>query len=332
MITPASLRTSLASGLLIATGSHAQAQGTCAELNIVSLTYAAFSDTAIEVIAHASPGTFFSYPSFRLVNDLGETLTHEEVAFFGIGESEQTHSSSLLDGQTLPTSPFVGSLVFTYYGLDDLDTCVFPIDGTLCPVEPCTPFRVFLYNNGSVLDANFAWTITDEDGLTVESGTLEITEAGTQTDQDEPCLPTGAYTLHVQQVSGPSGAFTYGVMRDQYASNGPWSVFFQSQPNDLPFLFFAPCIEGTNSIEDVGQNEVDITVADELVTITRRDGTSIGAIEVMDASGRSVNRSRTNDARATIDLRSRSAGVYVLRIGNLSSNVTTSFSQRIILN
>lgn|GEM_PF-1637504 len=336
MKTTAHFRTALCAALTIALGSSVptglRAQGTCADLNIVSVTYAAFNNTSIEVIAHAAPGAFFSYPSFSMVNEGGDTLTREQVNFFGIGESEQTHSSTLLDGQVLPSSPFTGDIVFTYYGLDEQDTCVYDFDGSLCPADPCNALQVFVFNSGSLVDATFTWSMTDDEGTLVGSGTLDIEAVAQQTDLDSLCLPAGAYTLHVGQLAGPPGAYRYGVTRNLFTTIGPESVFFQNQSNDLPFTFFEPCFEGTNSIEEQVDAVIGVTIADRIITLTRQDGSPLGMIDVFDASGRRAHRAQTSDGRTSLDLGSFSAGVYLLHVHDPSSNGTTSFAQRIILN
>src|SRR5204862_6061562 len=117
---------------------------------------------------------------------------------------------------------------------------------------------------------------------------------------------------HSERTAGPPGTCRYGAMRDPYVSTGPWSQFLENQPNDLPLMFFGPCIEGTNVVEEVHAGIPSISIADRMVTVTRPGGSPLGMIDVIDASGRSVHRSRTNDQRTTIDLRSLSTGFYLL--------------------
>lgn len=324
MRTRAFLGTTLCAAL--AAPAPVQAQGTCADLNILSVTYAAFNSTSIEVIAQTNPGTFFSYPSFSLVSALGDTITREEINFFGIGENVQTHSSPVVDGQSLPPTPFVGDLVFTYFGMDGTETCVYPFSGPLCPLTFCEPLEVFIFNSGSLVDASFAWTMTDADDDLIGSGDLTIAAADQQTDLDELCLNPGAYTLHMDQTSGPAGAFQYGVTRQIFMSVGPQSVFFQDQENHLPFDFFEPCFEGTNAIEETSADVVGLVLTDRHLTVNRRDGASLGTIEVRDASGRLVGQLSTNAAQTSIDLGSLASGIFMVRLAS------TSFVQRIILN
>ncbi len=330
MSTKANLSLSTALAIALFTSGNVAGQGTCADLNITSLTYAAFNDSSIEVIAHTNPDTFFSYPTFALVNALGDTLTHENVNFFGITSNDQTHSSYLVDGQELPSSPFIGTLVFTYMGLDDTETCAYPIDGSLCPPAPCSALSVFIYNIGSGVDATFDWSMTDDGGTVVDSGTLELGTA-TATDGDSLCLPAGAYMLHMEQVSGPAGAYQYGVTRGFPFDSGPHSVFFQSQANDLPFTFFGPCIEGTNGLAELSVPGPSITMLDRAVAISSADGSALGTVEVLDARGRVLHRLDITTDRALIDLHSQPAGLYLVRVASGASIGKAPFTQRIIL-
>lgn len=330
MSTKAHLTISSALAIALFTSGHVVGQGTCADLNITSLTYAAFNDSSIEVIAHTNPDTFFSYPTFALVNALGDTLTHENVNFFGITSNDQTHSSFLVDGQAMPSSPFIGTLVFTYMGLESTETCVYPIDGSLCPPAPCSALSIFIYNTGTGVDATFDWSMTDDGGTVVDNGTLEL-GAATATDGDSLCLPAGAYTLHMDQVSGPAGAYQFGATRGFPFDSGPHSIFFQSQPNDLPFTFFDLCVEGSNAVDELSGQGPSITVLDHSVTITSADGSALEHVDVLDASGHVVHRLGTNTDRALIDLHSQPAGLYLVRVASGASIGKVPFTQRIIL-
>ena len=307
------------------------AQNTCADLNILSLTYAAFNDSTIEVVASTAPGTFFSYPAFSLVNEQGDTITREYLNFFGVGQNAQTHTSPLVEGQSMPSSPFNGSLVFTYASMADRDTCVYPINASLCPPAPCAPLEVFVHNNGPVTDASFSWTVTDSDGNIMESGALDMNASETQIAFGDLCLPPGEYTLSIDRTSGPATTYPFGVTRDFFNASGPTSVYVPGGANELHFLFFQLCSENTNSVEEVRDGVPVVSIVDDVVTVTRRNGTALGVVEVFDVSGRTIHRVSTRETRTTVDLRTRAEGAYLLRVAGTSQHGPTSFTQRIIL-
>lgn len=327
MRTP-TLPTKLLALALVLHSTLAFAQSNCADLNINAITYAAFNDTAIEVVAQAAEGSFFSYPAFLLVNAGGDTITREQVTFFGIGSNPQTHSSVLQSGQLLPPPNFTGSLVLKHQGMDGMETCTYPLSESLCPAEACTPFRVYLFSTNSVVNASFNWQITDVGGTIVSNGTWDISTSTLQIDEEEVCLPAGEYTLRAQQTSGPLGSYRYGVTRSDGGTNGPWSIFFQNQPNLLPFQFFGPCISGLNAIAELNDPAPIISVMDRSITVATADGSGIGAVELYDPTGRMTHRSRTSSSRTVLDASARAAGPYLLRIAAPAGRI---FTQRILI-
>ena len=322
------LPTNLLALAFVLPSTHAFAQGTCADLIINAITYAAFNDTAIEVVAQAAEGSFFNYPAFQLVDAGGDTITREQVTFFGIGGNPQTHSSVLQPGQLLPQPSFTGTLVLTYEGMDGTETCTYPLSESLCPAEACTPFRVYFFNSGSVVNASFNWQITDVNGATVSNGTWDISTATVQMDEEEVCLPAGEYTLRAQQTSGPPGSYRYGLTRNDGGTNGPWSIFFQNQPNLLPFQYFEPCIAGINAIAEMTDPATIISVVNRSITVATADGSGIGAVELYDPTGRVIHRSRTSSSQTMLDASARAAGPYLLRVAAPDGRI---FTQRILI-
>lgn len=322
------LATNLLALAFVLPSTHAFAQGTCTDLIINATTYAAFNDTAIEVVAQAAEGSFFSYPSFQLVDAEGDTITREQVFFFGIGSNPQTHSSVLQPGQLLPPPSFTGTLVLTYEGLDGRETCTYPLLESLCPAEACTAFRIYLFNTGSVVTASFNWQITDVNGATVINGTWDISTATAQVEEEEVCLPAGEYTLRAQQTSGPTGSYRYGLTRNDGGSSGPWSIFFQTQPNVLPFRYFGPCIAGANAIAEMTDPAPIISVLDRSITVATADGSGIGDVELYDTTGRVIHRSRTSGPQTMLDASAQAAGPYLLRVAAPDGRI---FTQRILI-
>ena len=322
------LPTNLLALALVLHSTHGFAQSTCADLNINAVTYAAFNDSAIEVVAQAAEGSFFSYPAFHLVDAGGDTITREQVTFFGIGSNPQTHSSVLQPGQLLPPPSFTGTLVLTHQGMNGTETCTYPLSESLCPAEACTPFRVYFFNTGSVVNASFNWQITDVNGATVSNGTWDISTTTVQMDEEEVCLPAGDYTLRAQQTNGPTGSYRYGVTRNDGVTNGPWSIFFQNQPNLLPFRYFGPCIAGLNAITEMTDAAPIISVVDRSITVATADGSGIGAVELYDATGRITHNSRTSSPQTMLDASARAAGPYLLRVAAPNGRI---FTQRILI-
>lgn len=306
------------------------AQNTCADLTILSVQYAAFNDSVIEVVAQASEGSFFSYPQFSLVDTGNDTLTHEDVNFFGIGQGPQTHSSVLRDGQTLPASPFEGTLVFSYSGPEEENFCTFPLSGSLCPPTPCVDMEVFVYRQATppLLTTSFTWSISDEAGGTVGSGALEIDAATGQLALDDLCLPPGHYLLYVQQDDAIGTQFNFGVGQRNFTVAGPTAILLTGGEGDLPFTLHRQCFATGNGIPDQSTSAPTLALDGRTLIISNANGKPLGSIEILDATGRCVRRGTTMSSFTTFDLGDLAHGMHIVRTADISS---TWKAQRIIL-
>ncbi len=80
----------------------------CDSLIIDHVQWSAFSDTAVQVHVFNNSTTLFDYPGFVLLQGT-DSLARETVNYFGIA-GESYHTLALVDGATVPTSPFQGQL------------------------------------------------------------------------------------------------------------------------------------------------------------------------------------------------------------------------------
>lgn len=316
--------------LLLVPSLRSSAQATCADLSILSVQYAAFNDSVIEVVAQASAGSFFSYPQFSLIDTDNDTLTHEEVNFFGIGQSPQTHSSILRAGQTLPTSPFEGSLLFRYSGPGEESFCTFPLSGSLCPPEPCIEMEVFVYRQAvpTLVTTAFNWAVSNEEGSTVGSGILEIDAAAGQVALADLCLPPGNYLLHAEQEEAVGDDLNVGVGQRNFIVTGPMSTLPAGGEIDLPFTLQAQRIATGNGITETRSTGPLLLLDARVLTISSREGLPLGSIEILDATGRCVRRRTTTSSLATMELADLACGMHFVRTVPISR---ISRTQRIIL-
>lgn len=315
--------------MLIGPGSLT-AQSTCADLTIHSVRYAAFNDTVIEVVAQAAPGSFFSYPMFSLVNAENDTLTYEEVDVFGIGQGPQTHSSVLIAGHTLPTSPFNGTLVLSYSGPGEETFCAFPLSGSLCPPGPCVDMEVFVHRppTAPLLTTSFPWSVLDEGNATLASGTFQMDAVAQQLDVRDLCLPPGHYTLYVEQDGTLGDLFTVGVTQRNFSAFGPTGELTAGGSVSVPFTLQALCIAGTNGIKENPFKAPTLTLKDRSLVIHNEMGDPLGSIEILDPTGRCVRRGASTSSSLAFDLGALACGMHIVRAANITS---TWKAQRIIL-
>lgn len=308
-------RASSLAGLLLL-GAGLRAQTACDSLDLLTVWYAPFSDTAVEVTVLNRSSELFDYPEFRLADAAGDTLARETIFYFGISwNAPQVHLLDLVSDAQLPESPFAGSLALYFFGWQDtLSPCVYPMTFDLCPDSACITFQPYLYSAGNVPGSgHFAWAVRDDANVVRGQGLFQI-DGNTQQDFGQLCLPPGHYTMEVTDNGDANGIFQFGVTRGFYASNGPSAAYVAGgDPDVLPFHFYAPCIESGNGIAPVVQAPFVLAVQDQRLQVRTADGTPIGAWTVMDMAGRTMRRGNSPGDRAEIGLQGMAAGTYVLR-------------------
>jgi hypothetical protein len=304
-------------GIALLSANMLAAQDVCDSLQIVSLTYAPFTDTALQVVAlNTSTTQFFGYPQFCLVDQGGDTLAREAMNFFGIGWDPQPHRMDLLPEATLPTVQFSGTLALFYSTGNGPEVCTFPITAELCP-PACEPLQVYLYSQvGSTTTSTFPWNVSDSTGAVVGAGTLSINVDSLQQNFDSLCLEPGAYTLHVEQPVASGTAFQFGVRQSDLFFNGPFDVLPAGGSEDLPFVYYPPCVEvGMGSAEE--DMPPPLLVLDgRWLTITDPHARALGEVVLFDAMGRCIRRVVAPSSSMVIDLATVAAGVHLVSIRN----------------
>jgi len=303
------------------------AQEMCDSIEVVSLTYAPFTDTAMHLVLRHNGTEFLSYPRCWLVDQNADTVARESLTLFGLsGPTLSSHYMQLDNGTALPTSPFSGTVLFFYTGIEGDEYCAFPVNMPLCPSE-CVPMQVYVQpQSGSATTSTFPWSISDSTGAVVGSGTLAIDINDQQQDMDTLCLNPGPYTLHVEQPVASGVEFQVGVVQQAFLSSTPMGLLAAGASLDLPFDYYPPCFDRHTSIGEMDVVPALITVHDRLLTITHPKQKPLGEVALFDATGRCVARTIASSSTFTMDLTSLAAGVHLVRVGNSGTSV-----QRIVL-
>ncbi len=293
------------------------AQDLCDSLAILHIRYHPFSDSMLNVYVHNTSTLFFSGPQFHLIGAGGDTVAVEPMEFFGIGHAPQTHHLSLVPGAALPVSPITGELVLLHYNMDGIDTCTWAVDADLCPPDSCTPLTVFLYNmagGGQLFTASFNWQVSDSLGVTVASGTLGISMQDQQQAFAELCLPPGHYTLHVQEPENVGLEYNVGVCQqgNMFENIGPAAVMVAGTQVTVPFDYYTPCVDMSNSIGDQRSNAPMVVLDGRLLRITSADGAALGPLCVLDSMGRRVTSMVERSTSTVLHMENAAAGVYLL--------------------
>jgi hypothetical protein len=295
------------------------AQDPCADIEIISVHYAPFTDTAFQVIVtNNSQTVFFGYPQFSLIDLEGDTIAREQLNSFGIGNGESIHRMDLIAGADLPATPFSGTLLLDYYTGDGPQQCSFLLDQVeLCPTSACTDLQVFVHNNSPSIEAvttTFDWSVVDDQNMIVATGTLEIDAMDQQQDLDDLCLAPGNYILLIEQAGNDGPSFTAGVTQEAFMMNGPNDVFQAGGSLQLPFEYYPACASIGMGVQTLTNTDLPLIVMEnERLIVRATDGGSLGSIELLDISGRKVNENSNRSTEISFAMHMFPEGVFILR-------------------
>lgn len=287
----------------------------CDDLELVSVQWAAFSDTAVVVHVLNNSNELFDYPNFILFNADGDTLAKETVNFFGIG-GESRHVLRVMDGVLMP-EPFDGRLEL-WTGFTDSLACAWEDTFDLCPPAPCAELSPTIQVVGSsIVTGLFNWVLFDEDGL-VANGQFELTPQVQYADTTL-CVPPGNYDVNISPTDpGQAGISHYSVS----APGGQSTISVivtTSLPVLLPFTFYGPCISGTQSIGEVSEPTLLTAPALGGFNVWLPEGGPLGPVWLFDAQGRLLfNTTATTDR---LFVPTHAPGVYILRVDDRTVKV-----------
>lgn len=260
----------------------------CDQLDVLSVHWAPFSDTALVVNVVNNSTTLFDYPNFILLGTMGDTLAKETVSAFGLS-GESWHVLRLQDGVSFEEPIVNGTLELWTDFTTDL-ACSWNLeDVPLCLPPPCASIKLTLGNFGGMLvTGDFAWTLTDASLTPIATGTFTL-DLNNQFAEVGQCLSPGQYGLSVAPLGPPlpGGSLVYGVAGPGDIT-GPSQPLSWNQPLIMPFSFYAPCVQGGTGIPDAPIHPWTVIQQDGDILVRAPDGRPVGAVEVLDAMGRTV--------------------------------------------
>ncbi|HEY0978270.1 MAG TPA: hypothetical protein VGE21_12435 [Flavobacteriales bacterium] len=287
--------------------------GPCDDLEVLSVSYGAFSDTLVEVVVDNNSTTeIFSYPAFVLFDANGDTLAVETDITFALVD-ESTHYLRIHDDAVLPTGPFTGTLELWTLFYEEL-SCSFEMEFDLCPAPPCSPLIVSLQNlGGGSTEGSFGWTLF-QSGEPTATGQF-VLGGDVQYDADTLCMAPGGYELSIDQSGEvPLGQLYVGVgigglhLGQQMALN--WA-----EPMPLVFDFHPLCSEGGQSVGEVEASApILLRHTAEGFALDHRQGEALGLITVFDAQGRKVLERSTPNSSLMLNTAAWAEGAYVLHV------------------
>lgn len=308
-------------GIGMAFATVAISQPICSDLDIISVTYAPFSDTAVQVVVNNNGSDIYAYPGFILFDQNGDTLAKEVVNTFGIG-APSVHLLNFHPNANIPTGQFTATLEL-WTGFYQLFACTWNMTVDLCPADTCTNVTVNIGNFGSALiNSSFDWMITDTLSNTLASGTFFMADT-IQSDLDNVCLPPGEYLYWVDSPQPTGGQPYFGISAG--LSNYGIPLIQGGGNQSIPFTLFGACTDFSQNVLDQieDRNRLNISSQNGTIFLSQNEGKQIGVVEVFDLHGRMLFSQDIKRNIANIDLREYPTGVYLLR--SKGSNRTQRF-------
>ncbi len=293
----------------------------CDSLQIASINWTPFSDTALVLHALNQSTTLFDYPGFVLLGDNGDTLASETVNFFGIG-LESVHTLEILPGTIMPTSPFNATL-HLWTGFFDEQACTWDLSVALCQPDSCSEMLVYIGNTGGALSLGSFTYIIRANGIPITSGALTLT-AEQQFTQDTVCLQPGDYEVQLIPEQDPTGGQLYYGVGHPNGIQGPSASVSSTAPDEVAFTCYGPCIEEVQIIREVTDvARLVISMESGLATLIRTDGRALGELRVLDVNGRLVMALDETKDRLQFTTGNWATGLYVLQARKTDGHVLT---------
>lgn len=288
----------------------------CDNLDLLSVQWHAFSDTAIVVHVQNTNTTLelFDYPNFILFGAGGDTLAKETVSFFGIGQ-DSWHVLRVHDGATIPGTPFNGTLELWTLFTEEF-ACSWPLLIDLCPPGGCATLIPMVQNLGGALAiGTYYWTILDADLNSVSTGTFTMTDV-MQYDADTICLPPGDYQMFCHAQQPPTGGNpVYSVGTEGWITGPSQQVSFDL-PVPMPFRFYSNCISGTNGVRSPDTARLNVRQLGGTLAVRSMDGGPLGAVHLLDVQGRTIASLSSPADNVSFEVGGLGHGIYVVRVGN----------------
>lgn len=288
------------------------AQDPCDGIEFQSISYNAFTDTAVIVHVTNNGPELFSYPGFILINNQGDTFAMEMVNFFGIGQ-ESIHSLEIRPGVMEPEEVFNGVLEL-HTGFYDSLWCSWPINQSFCPPAKCADLVIGMQNwGGALVIGDFEYFLDDTNGNTIETGVYTMVDT-IQYWEDTLCLPVGEYTYTVNALGQPSGGGPVITVAQAGGFGTPMITEFLDWYNgatiEVPFYLQCEAQE-PNSITQFLPNETFNLVyqGDEVIL---QSNPSIVQLEVYDMKGQLISQISRVQSSTSISS-GLPIGMYVIR-------------------
>jgi hypothetical protein len=239
----------------------------------------------------------------------------ETVNYFCVGfGAVQTHSMTLHADADVPIGSFNARLEL-FSGFGDTLVCSWELnDLVLCPPAGCQDAEIYITNTGSLEAFEAYWWVLDEDGMQVDQGNFHVGD-DVATHFVNTCLVPGSYQLGFSPFSPIDDEYVIGITQDYQQSIGYNTHLDDGQsPWDLLFTWYVACSDGSNSIAEMVQDPLLITIANGRLSIRDPRAEQLGQVQLFNADGRLARSLLVECDRTDVDLSTLAAGLHVVRV------------------
>ncbi len=289
------------------------AQEDCMNLWPVSFGYAPFDSDQMEVRIQNNGPAGWSYPSLVFYNTNGDTVAWRAAEFFGIGSDQVftldiTHPEAINDGGVYP-----GLELWT--GFNDSLRCEWVLSGEFCFPSICATVHPYAFSSDpAAAGTTFTWNINNDIGESVASGEMTMAQGGVEV-MDTVCLSPGNYSLTMVNPSISGSGTTY-QMRGQPGSTSASPSIDLNAFDSSVFTVLEACIDGTNSVAEIPSEELRLNIVNGMLHLQLPIAHAALTVELLDAAGRVLHRSRDNRIQRDLDLSGLAPGVLILSVTN----------------
>ncbi len=296
---------------LISMSHHVAAQEGCNDLVPEVIGYSPFHSDSIEVRIINNGEIGWNYPSLILSDEAGDTIAWAPADFFALAE-ESIFSLPITGPGTVQDGPFFAQLALWTWFNDTL-VCNWNVPVDLCPSDSCTNVHPFvLLNTQLTQSAEFPWTVTNEDGLVVASGTMSIDSAGGSA-MDTVCLAPGYYALSMS-ASGVNEANVFYQMMGTAWNTSASPQVQMSVEDASTFTLFGACLDVDNAIQERPVSTLHARIIGDELFIDPPGSSMSAMVHLFDATGRMLHHSTTRHITTRIDLDRFPFGPVLIRL------------------
>lgn len=278
----------------------------CDSIKLSRFSVDAFSDTAIAFDVSYNGNIQYNYPSYKAINNFGDTLAKSQVSTF-ILTNGYREKLTIVDGAQMPIN-FTGK-VLVYSNFEDSLQCILNVDENLCSfTDSCNLIAISMDNfGGAMVDGEFDFRVLDEQNNNLHSGSFVLSNTS-QTSTDIVCLKPGKYSIELDssEYLGGQVFINTKTLPEEFYNN---SYQYLYKKTSIELQIFPLCKAETNSI--IAEKTEDLKFYFSNGNLNLRAQTKINQINIYSLQGRLVYSKAS--PTFPLNLNTLKSGIYLVQ-------------------